>query len=105
MSVTECDGIVTPSGGTRLLVEEPQLQHPRGVEALDPQRRSGRGCGSAVEDGRLTQAQSNKLQADMEERITDMVNGTPPAGGFRHRFGPPPEDGQDESNEAAGAVA
>jgi hypothetical protein len=59
----------------------------------------------AVKEGRLTQGQSNAIQEELEARVTDMVNRTPPTGGFHHRFGPPPEDRQEESNETAGAVA
>jgi len=44
----------------------------------------------AVADGRLTQAQADELEADVEERITDLVNGElhGPGPGFHHEFGP-----------------
>ena len=44
----------------------------------------------AVADGRLTQAQADELEADLEERITDLVNGElhGPGPGFHHGFGP-----------------
>jgi polyhydroxyalkanoate synthesis regulator phasin len=43
----------------------------------------------AVADGRLTQARANELKADLEERITDLVNGELPARGpgFHRGFG------------------
>jgi polyhydroxyalkanoate synthesis regulator phasin len=41
----------------------------------------------AVEDGRLTQAQADELAEDLEQRITDLVNGEIPERGFGHRFG------------------
>jgi predicted DNA-binding protein (UPF0251 family) len=44
----------------------------------------------AVADGRLTQAHANELRANLEERITDLVNGALPAKrfGFDREFGP-----------------
>ena len=44
----------------------------------------------AVADGKLTQAQANELEEDLEERITDLVNGKlrGPGPGFHHGFGP-----------------
>ena len=44
----------------------------------------------AVADGMLTQAQANELQEDLEERISDLVNGElrGPRPGFHHGFGP-----------------
>jgi hypothetical protein len=39
----------------------------------------------AVKDGHLTEAQKTKLLADIDQRIDDIVNNTPPAGGPRHR--------------------
>ena len=41
----------------------------------------------AVEDGRLTQAQADELAGDLEERITDLVNGELPEHAFGRRFG------------------
>jgi hypothetical protein len=48
----------------------------------------------AVKDGKLTQAQADERKADLNERITAMVNRTPPAGGARHHGpdGPPPAE-------------
>ncbi len=45
-----------------------------------------------VADGRLTQAQADELEEDLEERITDFVNGelSGPGPGFHHGFGPGP---------------
>jgi hypothetical protein len=49
---------------------------------------------AAVKAGRLTQAQSNSIQADLQSRVTDLVNGKLPAppdrGGPGFGFGPPP---------------
>jgi hypothetical protein len=51
---------------------------------------------AAVSAGRLTQAQADSIEADLQQRVTDQVNGTPPAppdfdgdgGGFGgHGFG------------------
>ncbi len=44
----------------------------------------------AVADGRLTQAQADELEAGLEQRITDLVNGElrGPGPGFHHGFGP-----------------
>jgi polyhydroxyalkanoate synthesis regulator phasin len=44
----------------------------------------------AVADGRLTQAQANELRDNLEERITDLVNGQLPEKrfGFDRGFGP-----------------
>lgn len=44
----------------------------------------------AVADGRLTQAQADELEAGLEQRITDLVNGElhDPGPGFHHGFGP-----------------
>ena len=43
----------------------------------------------AVADGRLTQAQADELEAGLEQRITDLVNGElhGPGPGFQHGFG------------------
>jgi hypothetical protein len=43
----------------------------------------------AVADGRLTQAQADEIAEDLEERMTDLVNGElrRPHFGFGHRFG------------------
>ena len=43
---------------------------------------------SAVATGRLTQAQENEMLSGLRDRITNLVNSTPPAGD--HRFAPPP---------------
>jgi hypothetical protein len=49
---------------------------------------------AAVKAGRLTQAQSDAIQADLKARVTDLVNGKLPAppdrGGPGFGFGPPP---------------
>jgi predicted DNA-binding protein (UPF0251 family) len=47
---------------------------------------------AAVAGGKLTQAQADELEADLEDRITDLVNGElhGPPFGFRHRFGDGP---------------
>jgi len=44
----------------------------------------------AVADGRLTQTRANELEADLEERIKDLVNGEfpPRRPGFHRGFGP-----------------
>ena len=41
----------------------------------------------AVEDGRLTRAQADELAEDLEQRMTDLVNGEVPERGFGHHFG------------------
>ena len=41
----------------------------------------------AVAGGKLTQAQADAIAEDLEDRLTDLVNGEPPKWGFRHRFG------------------
>jgi hypothetical protein len=41
----------------------------------------------AVADGKLTQAQADSLAEDLDERMTDLVNGDLPGRGFGHRFG------------------
>jgi hypothetical protein len=41
----------------------------------------------AVADGRLTQAQADELAENLDERMTDLVNGELPERGFGHRFG------------------
>ena len=43
----------------------------------------------AVKDGHLTQAQADAMSANIESRVTDLVNGTMPA----RPDGPPPGDG------------
>jgi hypothetical protein len=49
----------------------------------------------AVKDGRLTQAQADTMAANLESRITDLVNGKlpPHPDGPRPGDGPPPGDG------------
>ncbi|SDE56543.1 hypothetical protein SAMN05660485_01107 [Blastococcus fimeti] len=51
---------------------------------------------SAVEDGRLTQAEADERLADLEERVTERVNSAMPAGGGHgpggHRGGGPADD-------------
>ena len=42
----------------------------------------------AVQDGRLTDTQRDKLASTLEERVTDLVNGVRPEFGFGHRIGP-----------------
>jgi hypothetical protein len=42
---------------------------------------------SAVASGRLTQAQENEMLSGLRDRITNLVNSTPPSG---DRFAPPP---------------
>jgi len=45
----------------------------------------------AVKDGRLTQAQADAMSANIESRVTDLVNGTlPPRPDGPHGDGPPP---------------
>jgi len=46
----------------------------------------------AVKDGRLTQAQATAMAANLEERITKLVDGTLPS----HPDGPPPGDSDDD---------
>jgi hypothetical protein len=56
---------------------------------------------AAVKSGRITQSQEDSALADLKARITDFVNGTPPARpgfglrhfGFRHFDGGPPSVG------------
>jgi hypothetical protein len=43
---------------------------------------------AAVKDGRLTDAQRDRIEATLEERVTDFVNGVRPAFGFGHRVRP-----------------
>jgi hypothetical protein len=56
---------------------------------------------AAVAAGRLTQAQADEMLANAEQRFTDLVNGTPPAGGPRG-FGGPPPDGAATTTAYAG---
>jgi hypothetical protein len=62
---------------------------------------------AAVKAGRITQAQSNAIQADMKARVTDLVNGKLPARpdrdgpGFGRGFGPPPRVAPDSSTSSA----
>jgi hypothetical protein len=42
----------------------------------------------AVKAGRITQAEKQRIQADLEDRITDLVNGERPTFRFRHGPGP-----------------
>lgn len=57
----------------------------------------------AVADGKLTAEQASERKANLDERITAMVNRTPPAEGERrgHRHGPPPADGETEAAPAS----
>jgi ribosomal protein S20 len=57
----------------------------------------------AVTDGKLTAEQAAERKANLTERITAMVNRTPPADGERrgHRHGPPPVDGETEAAPAS----
>ena len=43
---------------------------------------------SALKAGRITQAQATQMKAQTQQRVTDMVNGTPPSGGPRGFGGP-----------------
>ena len=47
---------------------------------------------SAVKAGRITQAQATQIKAQTQQRITDMVNGTPPPMGGPRGFGGPRGD-------------
>lgn len=51
----------------------------------------------AVKDGRLTQAQADRMKADLKKRVDGIVNGTFPGRGERHEFrergGPSPDAG------------
>lgn len=59
-----------------------------------------------VKAGRLTQAEADKLQADLQTRITDMVNGKFPRGGKGdHGFGGPGGGGWREGVGDASVVA
>jgi polyhydroxyalkanoate synthesis regulator phasin len=51
----------------------------------------------AVKDGKLTQAQADQMSGDITQRVTDMVNHTPPPGGpgGRHGHDGPPPGGFD----------
>ena len=53
----------------------------------------------AVTDGKLTKAQADEKAADLEARITDLVNRTPPADGERRR-GPGPGHGPGHAMKA-----
>jgi polyhydroxyalkanoate synthesis regulator phasin len=57
----------------------------------------------AVTDGKLTAEQATERKADLTERITAMVNRTPPAPGEGrgHRHGPPPAEGETEAAPAS----
>jgi uncharacterized protein YidB (DUF937 family) len=58
----------------------------------------------AVEDGKLTQEQADKLKEGLRDRVTALVNGEGPPMGFRHRFGPggkPPFGGDRGSEDGA----
>lgn len=57
----------------------------------------------AVTDGKLTAEQATERKANLTERITAMVNRTPPAPGERrgHRHGPPPAEGETEAAPAS----
>jgi len=51
----------------------------------------------AVSAGRLTQAQATQIESNLQQRVTDLVNGKLPAGprggfGFRHHDGGPDDD-------------
>lgn len=48
---------------------------------------------SALKAGRITQAQATQMKAQTQQRVTDMVNGTPPSGGPRGFGGPHPDFG------------
>jgi hypothetical protein len=61
----------------------------------------------AVEAGRLTEAQQTEILADLEQRITDLVNSTgrsggPPGGGFPG--GPPPSNDGGGSGGTSGSA-
>jgi hypothetical protein len=43
---------------------------------------------AAVKAGRLTDAERTRIESDLDQRLDDMVNGTPPKLGFRFRHGP-----------------
>jgi hypothetical protein len=56
---------------------------------------------AAVKAGRLTQAQANTIQADLQARITDLVNGKlPPRPERGPGFGPPPGVAPDSSSSS-----
>jgi hypothetical protein len=56
----------------------------------------------AVAAGRLTEAQQTEILADLEARITDLVNSEgPPGGGFRGGPGGPPPAGDGASGATA----
>jgi hypothetical protein len=56
---------------------------------------------AAVKAGRLTQAQANTIQADLQARITDLVNGKlPPRPDRGPGFGPPPGVAPDSSSSS-----
>jgi ribosomal protein S20 len=65
---------------------------PQVVEALVNEAQAH--LDQAVKDGKLTQAQADERKANLQQRITDMVNRTPPAGG-PHHHGP---DGDDDGD-------
>jgi hypothetical protein len=48
---------------------------------------------AAVTAGKLTQAQADQITAGLQTRVTDMVNGTRPAGGPHGGWGGPPPSG------------
>lgn len=59
---------------------------------------------AAVKDGKLTQAQADKITSNLTERITDRVNGVrPERGGHRGDAGTPPAD--KDSSDAEPSIA
>ena len=63
---------------------------------------------SAVKAGRITQAQATQMKAQTQQRVTDMVNGTPPPMGGPRGFGGPHGDffgGPGAGGPGAGAPA
>jgi hypothetical protein len=48
---------------------------------------------AAVGAGKLTQAQADQLTANLQQRVTDLVNGVRPAGPPTWGGGPPPGGG------------
>lgn len=57
----------------------------------------------AVKAGKITQAEKQRIQADLEERVTDLVNGERPA--FRFRHGPGRDLDPPTEPSSLGAVA
>ena len=60
----------------------------------------------AVANGKITQAQADERSADLDARITNLVNSAPPVGGMRHGpHGPRPEGASIDGTQPATLTA